>query len=88
MPLEASLAAALCKAQDASALAARERVKAGLPLDEDTFFPPEQPPAQPAAPPPKSQHVQHAVGQQAARGVQVLKPRGSPAARSAAAAAK
>ena len=89
------MAAATRKALDATALAARERVKAGLPLDEDIFYPPEppaakaSPPAQPAAQsqsPPKAVHPLPA-GQQAARGVQVLQPRGGASERAAARAA-
>jgi len=88
MPLTASLAAATRKAADASALAARERVKAGLPINEDAFYPPSdqgalrqktptpQPQApQPPQPQPKAQSP--ARGQQAAAGARVLQPRGA-----------
>ena len=93
MPLAASLAAATRKAADASALAARERVRAGRPIDEATFYPPEKPKAQPK--PPQPQPVPAPVpahqspptrGQQAAQGARVLQPRS--AAHGAAAAAK
>ena len=82
MPLAASLAAATRKAADASALAARERVRAGLPLNEDTFYPPAEPQKQRATPTPTPQpqpqaQAQQVVagGQQAAVGARVLQPR-------------
>ena len=87
MPLAASLAAATRKAADASALAARERVRAGLPLTEDTFYPPDetrqrstptptpQPQPQTQATRPQQQQPPPARGQQAGAGAQVLQPR-------------
>ena len=83
MPLTASLAAATRKAADASALAARERVRAGLPISEDTFYPQNGPGAPRRAtptPPPQAPQEQPkplspARGQQAAQGARVLQPR-------------
>ena len=80
--MEASLAAAARKAADMSAMAARERVKAGLPLTEDTFFPPEAP-SMPLAPQPLPQPLPA----ETARGAQVLQPRGGATGRAAAARA-
>ena len=93
MPLTASLAAATRKAAVASALAARERVKAGLPINEDTFYPPSdqgalrqktptpqpqaQQPPQPQPPQPQPKAQSPARGQQAAAGARVLQPRGA-----------
>jgi hypothetical protein len=71
------LAAATRKA-DASASAALSCVKAGLPLDEDTFFPPE--PARASTPPQQLQPEKQQQAVSPTRGAQVLQPRSARAA--------
>jgi hypothetical protein len=74
------MAAATRKAEDASAVAARERVKEGLPLTEDIFFPQERPAARAASQPAPEKPL--AVSP--TRGAEVLQPRSGAAARAAA----
>ena len=73
------MAAATRRAEDVSALAARSRVKAGLPLDQDTFFPPEQP-ARAATPPQQQQPEKQQQAVSPTHGAQVLQPRSARAA--------